>query len=548
MDGKEAAMSFCDDLAPLLTTFRDAARKRYVDDRGRNQVTIHEDGSIRYVEHDGNIDHRGDIAPNGQVHILGHPSEAMAEFIRGKLREEYTAYNSFLADLDTLVSHLEAYFDLDTEPYEDMSRSLSDEDLGSGHFTVASGTGNAFQRLQYAWTGPVRRGPNRAPWESNTTDLRWDNDFDVGMAEVEALAQPDFWTGTAATTFHDQFLDPFRKKAQPASLYCILLLHNVLATYREHVKGIQKDLKAIVRLGTDVFNFAEDTEANMELAGLVLSWVAFVAGLAGQEEIAIPVELTALTIHTDEFLTADETNGGSKKWKIDQSPYPKDILDGTWNQIRKLENQIASIDDEIRRRLDTFWGPTSWIHGRFGSEPADTGPLSRARLDRPDIASRSDNWGNPNPGSAAADPGAPTVAVPIVRLYQAGYANLPFAANQYNEVVGILNSLQLPATPFLVTAQSRQKFFEARDDLSRQLAGIRDSLIDTGANMVTAAKSFQITDEHARDGFNQITQMMTSPASPYHVTDAPTDPEHITRAGPPPPDPANPNRPSAHVI
>jgi hypothetical protein len=408
--------------------------------------------------------------------------------------------DAFIDSVESLANRLGLYRDLDPTPF----RELGDQ-LGGDHGQeLQKGTGTAVQRLLYAYLG------DDPPAGSESDD---DTDYGSGLQSVDAMVASGLWQGPAARTFIEGFLRPMAK-AIPLHMLCVLELRRSVEAYRLATERAQQDLNRIVDMGIDVLNrravpphSAAGVGVLRDAVGLVvdvltLDW--FDLGDAGIDLVSGLVEAAR---HDDRRPVGITVSGGNAP----------QIVDSIWGAVTELEQLWTDNDAMVR---DGLWRDLS-DGNPYRSGSWNTANIERSvffdpgvELDRPEVADQADGFGT-------SDAGPASVVAVVTLLYQAGWLNLPSAANQYNEAVRVINQLYLPTSYAYIalTSLSRGNFYELRDRLSEILTSVCDILIDAGANLVQIATDYDTTesqnvgqfDQLRDDGFEQVREDFDPP-------------------------------------
>ena len=182
--------------------------------------------------------------------------------------------------------------------------------------------------------------------------------------------------------------------------------------------------------------------------------------------------------------------------RVDNNPYPQYILRSAGFAIQDLTEMVLDVDETLARGLNQD----------LDSADAFASPylkLEPARVDADTYRNLDIRDGDGKPPNQ--------VVVSVVQLCRAGYVNLPGAAYEYDLALAKVDACQIPGSMSRFFPRSIQPFNTACAQLGGLLRRIRDDLYSAGEAMLTAAKSYQGTDEERAQILGEIQQL-----TPHH--------------------------------
>ncbi|MBO0885565.1 MAG: hypothetical protein J2P17_35580, partial [Mycobacterium sp.] len=336
--------------------------------------------------------------------------------------------------------------------------------------------------------------------------------------DVEKLISTGDWLGEGAGNFQEDFLDPFQFTAYFHGLCAAALgaTANNLATAvrlaKECVVWICKNAVASLGGGGDPGPVPIGTKPGLEgaetgnespvklasaISAIVADTIALVSAVAGPEAELVDIGLAATG------------TGGGLVAELEVAPDiyfgqgsdATAVIDLAWSALGRLDRHINETDREIQEGLDKDLG-------RKGAFSREAGKLRT----RPVQAAA---YGHLR-GSGEHTPGVTDdiFVVHIVKLYYAGFVVMPAAARAYD--VGANT-----CTAARITGLSKQfprsvaTFNEAAELLGSRMSHTRDTIVDSGQAMVTAAKNYEHVDAYNAKRIRQLESQIPSPDNPY---------------------------------
>jgi hypothetical protein len=322
---------------------------------------------------------------------------------------------------------------------------------------------------------------------------------DVGkLIHFEQWAGPpdsEQWAGDAATAFHNNFLEPFKKTALVHAVTArdLAVGAKALAAAVEHAKAcvvwVCKD--AISRLGggdapgrlpgADGPDFRETAAFTAICADAVATFIA----LAAPEIELLSVALAATGV----------TGGLLAEWKKEGSEHERpigvggsesasEILYLTWTALDNLDYNLSEFDEKAAKGLEADLAPSGPLgspYAQIENPHLDPSAFKRSTIGKPDFA---------------VPDAKNSLITSIVRLYYAGYRTLPDAAKQYEYGRKTCADAHIDGAQKQFP-QASAKFNELAERLGHLMEAVHDDLADSGAAIVTAANLYDATDAHA---------------------------------------------------
>jgi hypothetical protein len=382
------------------------------------------------------------------------------------LAEENARWREFLGTVDTLCARIRQFYVFDAVSLFVMGGQLT----GSQSGTEAGSAGSVDGRLNYAAT--------------------------VWMPEVRELVVREDWTGTAAGSFQDNFVQPFGVAAY-YQMCCLRELSVTAYSWAEGVSAAIKDLRAIVdsciaALGGP--GGGGDGVSRHDIYNMI-GILSGVVGYVPHPLVAVAANTIGLTVQfismLDKEAEHDKTDGPKPELAVDGASAP-DVISSTMNALSILERAISDLDLQLDSGLrQDLWSPDLFRN-------------SRRRLDSPTLAS-GDPLGDPT-GTRA--PGIPAskdpVVANIVNIYRAGKVNIAGAADEYSQARSMLEACEPDPGLKQYFKRSVDTFNEGRKDLLTVLSDMTVALHNTSNVLIAVAVSYEVTDEQSSEVFRRI--------------------------------------------
>lgn len=440
-------MAFRDDLRALVAKLREAGRRRgesYAVFRG---AAVADDGTLHWE------------APWGERVADDHPL--------------VVKYIEFMGWLDALASKLESYQDLDSRPLREIACRLGGLELGFRGINAAAST------------------------VFNSLTMAQDTIKDVGQMVVGSE-----WTGSAATAFYTEFVDPAddafdlqRAYVQELNLAVGAMLHTVTA--------IENDVKAIAE--ATIAALDGDHGGDFSTLFGTVSTIATAAGFLLAPEVFGATSLGAGLIST--FLSARKREPTKVEWTI-ETPQPNQVVKNGYSIVysaygaaMKLERNVTEDDVDIRDGLDRD------LDAIVAYTDADDDPDRDFRVYRPLIADYSWALGTSTipPGPA---PGVPLekdgLVVSLVKLYAAGHATLPAAAGYAEQAMEYIADCDLPVWLENYLPRTTARYNAARVYFRAALRQFASAARDSAAKLTVIALNYQLSDAESSERSRQI--------------------------------------------
>jgi hypothetical protein len=476
-------MSLESELEPKLTKIDEAAREQYssvyLDSRGLTVIP----GTATV---DFNEVSKGNVDPIWEVGmVVPQPTEE-------DRRREQEAYNGFLQSLEDLKNRFRSFYALG----EPVDFALMTSRLGTDRATTFP-------------TGPGALTPQSPPsvsLEAPTVLASVMSSYTEHMDTVAGMIDKEDWSGTAARTFHTDFLEKYLESAFWQSGY-VHELGKAVQIYHDAVKKGREDVLAIADLcHAQMYPTSGGSSARtLGIISLITSAMAL------YPPFGIGAGVTSLSTGLVSFIESETASEETSPVEVTITGGPGDIpevLWSTWNALGKVDQALRDGDQHLSRGLENDLNNTS----AFASP--------HLRLPRPALSDNADQQAPlgqldfiPRPGvSIAENP----LVVELVDVYQAGYVNLPNAARCYNDAAAGLNDCDIPGPLSSFFPQSIPKFNTSRDGLSDIFADTRDALNDAGEALVNTANGYQVTDEERGEVLRriQVINMLYPPPVP----------------------------------
>jgi hypothetical protein len=374
--------------------------------------------------------------------ILPEQAAALSQGV--DIPNEQMKYNYFIQTLSEVTARFELYYYLDSTEMPSLAARIG----GLGDTSGGGSPYTTYDRIQCA-------------------DDEW-------MRPVLKMIGADEWSGTAATTFHDDFLDPFHRAAERQMACTNVLCMAAMAAHRG-VDAAQDDLLAIADAGIAAFRGDGETDV-----GTVLNVTSILAGLAGflSGPGGVVANLVGLSIGiASQFIRTEDAP--RKEWQVSGLTAPE-ILMSVWDSLMTFEEGVNGQDRQMADAL------------RYDVDSRSCFASGGLRLPEPGTGG---GFGRHTVGSVVPVPISEDEAVvTVVALKEAGSRNLPSAAHQYEQAASHL-SAAIPTSFSRLLPQTASAFEQARAALRAVVDGIRSDLETAGVDLVEVAESYPTTDE-----------------------------------------------------
>lgn len=318
------------------------------------------------------------------------------------------------------------------------------------------------------------------------------------MRPVAEMIHSDLWAGDGATTFRENFLEPFETAADWQGAY-VKELAIAAETHRKTVETTKKAIKFVADGCLGAFNghpIYEPDDGGGDWRASLGGFSLFTAAVA----LFLPAGAAALTVGAISLASgiASLPPADDKPYlRIDYSPYPQMIIRGAENAIRELNEMVFNVDESLGRGLTAD----------LESSSAFASP--QLRLERSGVNGETYRTLDIRDGD-----GQPPnrFVVCLVSLGRAGYYHLPGAAYEYDIAVAKLNACRIPGALTRFFPRSTAAFNAACDQLATILRQTSEDLKTTGEVMLTsAAQNYQATDEEQAQIISELNQI-----TPHH--------------------------------
>lgn len=319
------------------------------------------------------------------------------------------------------------------------------------------------------------------------------------MRPVGAMIHADLWRGVAATRFRDNFLVPFGAAAAWQRGY-IRELAVAAQTYRDTVDGAANAIMFVAESCLGAFRGHPRYQTADATATDHFSAASLLLGALG---LFLPASTPALVVGVGSVASgiASAVTAGSDKrpyLQVDYSEYPHTIIKNTEYAIKQVEETILDVDETLALGLDKdLYSTDAFASPHLKLPPPGVDSSTFGYLDILDRDGKPPN----------------RVVVAIVELYKAGYYNLPAAAYEYNAAMGQIDGCRVPGGMGRYFPRSISVFNSACTRLSGILRQTTDDLSSAGETILTAARTFQGTDEEQAEILRQAGQI-----PPHHST------------------------------
>jgi hypothetical protein len=426
-------MPLQDDLAPKVAEIERLAREMYDLRLGAYGIKV-ENGAV--------------------VNDPDLPSTVVVDY-----EQEQRYYDDFVSYLDTVKGRFELYYDLDDTELLDLTSKI-------GGLADYPGYGNpytVFDRIDHAddyWMRPV-----------------------LGMIDAEE------WSGTAASTFYNDFLMPFHEAAEQQQACTRVLGMVAMCGYQGVIKA-QEDLLAIADAAIAAFS-GEGRDADWAGFLGVASLIAGAVGLFLTGNPAVAAGVVSLGTGIASMFAATDDSGDQRQVEIKALNAPMG-LESLWEALMAFEDELDRKDRQMSEPLETDLNSTQ----AFASAGLR---LPEAGIDNPG------DFGNHEVGTVVD--GVPLAeqesVVTAVALYEAGSRNLPSAAYQLETAASNLTDT-MPPSFFKLFYRTASTFQQCRARLRGAISSIRWELENTGPILVDVAKNYEATDEENAEIQRQI--------------------------------------------
>jgi hypothetical protein len=329
--------------------------------------------------------------------------------------------------------------------------------------------------------------------------------------DVGRLIHFEQWQGQAATAFHNNFVDPFKKTAlvHATTARDLAIGAKAIAGGVEHAKAcvvyVCKD--AISRLGGgDAPGRAPGTEGpgyreTAAFTAIFADTIALFVALAAPEVELLDVGLAAVGV----------TGGMVAEWGKEEGENEAPISVGfnesamgtlymTWTALDNLDHNISEFDEKAAKGLEADLDPSGPLGSPF------------AQIENPNLSSSTYSQLTFRGPEHAATDADDAVITSVVRLYYAGYRTLPAAAEQYDYGVTVCAGAHVDAVQKQFPRASA-KFNELAERLGHLMEAVRDDLTASGASIVAAANDYHATDAHEAAEIKKLTTEIPSPGN-----------------------------------
>jgi hypothetical protein len=445
-------LSFQDELEPKVAEIARLAKEMYAQDlEGHFGLWPDENGVI-------------DKSPR----ILPTQAAALSQGV--DIPNEQLKYNYFIQTLSEVTARFELYYYLDSTEMPALTAKI-------GGLMDTSGGGSpsaTYDRIQCA-------------------DDEW-------MRPVLKMIDAQEWSGAAATTFCEDFLDPFHRAAE-RQMACTNVLCMAAMAAHKGVDAARDDLLAIADAG--IAALREEGEINVATALNITSLLAGLAGfLSGPGGVIANVVGLSVGI-ASQFVTAEDSP--RKEWQVSGLDAPE-ILMSIWDSLTTFEQGVDAQDRQMSDAL------------RYDVDSRSCFANGGLRLPEPGTGG---GFGRHTVGSVVPVPIAEDEAVvTVMDLREAGSRNLPSAAHQYKQASAQL-SAAIPASFSQLLPQTAATFEQARAALRGVLDSIRSDLETAGVDLVEVAESYPTTDEQNAEIVRQTERLL-----PPVLEDAPDYPAY----------------------
>lgn len=317
------------------------------------------------------------------------------------------------------------------------------------------------------------------------------------MRDVAEMIHTEQWNSRAATSFRDNFLKPFETAADWQGAY-IRELAVAAQAYRDTVDKTKEGLKFVAESCLGALRYrplyqagSEDLRANLGAVSLLTAALA----------LFLPASTPALVVGGISLTSGIASVPPPEKkpyLQVDHSEFPHSIIRNTEYAIKELHEMVLDVDETLARGLAADLDST------------DAFASPQLRLPPPGI--NSDTYGQLDIKDGDGKP-PNQVVVSVVQLGRAGVYNLPGAAREYDLALAKINACQIPGGLSRFFPRSIPPFNTACGQLASVLAQTRDDLNEAGEAMLTAARTYQATDEEQAQILREISQI-----PPHHST------------------------------
>ncbi|WP_203907629.1 hypothetical protein [Rhizocola hellebori] len=398
--------------------------------------------------------------------------------------------NEFFGSVDDLLTRFREFALLDAHDFAKNVEALA---LPGDHKT-RTGPGQ-----------PIVGGspmPGTAFWSIFSADAYFMND-------VREMIHAEQWNSKAAEAFRDNFLKNFGEAADWQGAY-LKELSIAAASYHLAVNRAKKAilfvaesclaaLKFHPKLQNDL-DFNDDSKAApWATASGATSTALTAVGLFLSGGAALVVGVASLLSGIYSFA---KTSGTKPYLQVDYNDYPPKIISDTEYAIKALREWLFLQDDALADGL--------------GKDLSDDQAFASPKLRLASPGLTPDAYKTLDIRDGDGKPPNQVVAS-IVLLARAGYYNLPGAAYEYDSAVRTLDACTVPGSMGTFFPKSLPKFNEATRRLGDYLRETGDALTRAGDAMLTAARSYQGTDEERADIISQINQIPPHHSrAPFH--------------------------------
>jgi len=320
--------------------------------------------------------------------------------------------------------------------------------------------------------------------------------YDPWVRKVAQLVETGDWAGNGASTFNQQFNEPFVRMAGLQLAY-VRELARVARTYYEVMEQTHKVVLQIAdacigRLRDAGLGSDEATVYFLGVGSIITAIAGFWWTPAGWASLALAGAGFAMT-------DLPERPGTS-------APAPIEVLISGSNAadaILSTHEALLVVEKELSHADETLAGA---LEHDLTSRDAFENP--GLRIARPGVANGDKAF---TEMKRQSPPGTPLsqdeVVVTIVQLYEAGKVNLSIASDQYAAAAGVLSSCVIPTQLNRFLPRSGPKFEEGRDLLGSILAETTATCADVGAALMQMAMDYELTDEKSAEVMRQLSMI-----------------------------------------
>jgi hypothetical protein len=373
------------------------------------------------------------------------------------LEWEQQQYDAFVSYLDTVKSRFEYYYDLDKMELIDLVAQIG----GIEDYPSNGDPYSAFDRI----------------------------DAQEGRSE---------WSGRAATTFYEDFLEPFQAAADKQQA-CTRVLGMVATCVLKGVSNAQDDLLAIADAAIAAFRGEGDSAdwgGFLTVASFVSTALGFLSGPLG-----VGVWAVSLATGVGAYFAAIDDADDQRQVVIEAPNAPIGL--------ESLSDALVAFGDELDRKDQQMSAP---LEKDLDDRSAFASPA--LRLPNLEIDDHGD-FGRHLVGTVVD--GVPLAqqesVVTVVALHEAGSRNLPSAAYQMETAASHLNDT-MPASFRTLFYQTASTFQQCREQVRAAVSAIARDLEDTGPILVDVAKNYEVTDEENAEIQRQIERLLPPVTEP----------------------------------